>query len=202
MNNSKVLGLSEHFFMSVNNRSSRSDISRLQAGENLTNIDDLKYFKRNLVNAMKVPPGRITALAGDGTNFSNGKIGEVTQAEVAFARMVQRYQKPWEYIMVRLLIMTLNTRADFNDDIKREENFRIIFNRSNQFQNYIDADIINTNLDTFDKMMKHVRTPDNLGGVISIKYAQKIGLRWKDQDVVNNNKWLKEESELEETKTA
>lgn len=201
MNNSKVLGLSEHFFMSVNNRSSRSDISRLQSGENLSSIDDLKYFKRNLVNAMKVPPGRITALAGDGTNFSNGKIGEVTQAEVAFARMVQRYQKPWEYIMIRLFIMTLNTKPDFNDDIKCEENFRVIFNRSNQFQNYIDADIINTNLDTFDKMMKSVRTPDNLGGVISVTYAQKIGLRWKDQDIVNNNKWLKEEAESEANKT-
>lgn len=201
VNNSKVIGLSEHFFMAVNNRASHSDITRLPAGENLSNIDDLKYFKRNLVNAMKVPPGRITALAGDGTSFSNGKIGEVTQAEVAFARMVQRYQGPWEYIMVRLFVMVMNTRNDLNDDIKIEENFRVIFNRSNQFQNYIDADIINTNLDTFDKMMKHVKTAENPSGPLSAKYAQLTGLRWKDQDAVNNNKWLKEEADMQKAQT-
>lgn len=88
----KAIGLSEHFIIPVQGGSSGSSIERLPGGDQLGNIDDLKFFKRNLVNALMVPPGRITALAGDSVNYANGKIGEVTQAEVAFARLVDRYQ--------------------------------------------------------------------------------------------------------------
>jgi len=192
-NAGRVIGLGEHFFISTSSQSQGSSIERLDGGDNLGNIEDLKYFKRNLVNAMKVPPGRVTALAGEGENFSNGKIGEVTQAEVAFARMVQRYQIPFDKVMTRLFVMVLNTMNDISDDIKLEENFGILFNKANAFQNFMDAEIIKTNLETFDGMMKHVKTDDNPGGVLSIKYALRKGLRLSDAEISENSEQIKSE---------
>lgn len=198
-NGGRVIGLGEHFFISTSSQSQGSSIERLEGGDNIGNIEDLKYFKRNLVNAMMVPPGRITALQGDGENFSNGKIGEVTQAEVAFARMVQRYQIPFNRIMTRLFVMILNTTNDISDDIKLEENFAVHFNKANAFQNFIDAEIIKTNLETFDGLMKHVKTEDNPGGVLSIKYALRKGLRLTDAEIVENIDQIKAEKKaLEE----
>lgn len=193
-NYGRVIGLGEHFFISTSNQTQGSEITRLPGGENIGNIEDLKYFKRNLVNAMKVPPGRITALAGDGENYSNGKIGEVTQAEVAFARMVQRYQIPLDTLMTRLFVMILNTRNDINDDVKIEENFGVIFHKNNAFQNFIDAEILNTNLDTFEKIMRYVKTEENVGGILSKRYALVKGLRLSDAEMVDNDYWLKTEA--------
>jgi hypothetical protein len=197
-NSGRVIGLGEHFFISTSSQSKGSEITRLASGENISNIEDLKYFKRNLVNAMKVPPGRITALAGDGENYGNGKLGEVTQAEVAFARMVQRYQIPFDIILTRLFVMVLNTKNDISDDIKLEDNFAILFNKANAFQNYIDAEVLKTNLGTFDSMMKHVKTKENPGGVLSQTYAMRKGLRMSDSEMSENREDIKREQKYEE----
>lgn len=197
-NSGRVIGLGEHFFISTSSQSKGSEITRLPSGENISNIEDLKYFKRNLVNAMKVPPGRITALAGDGENYGNGKLGEVTQAEVAFARMVQRYQIPFDVILTRLFVMVLNTKNDISDDIKLEDNFAILFNKANAFQNYIDAEVLKTNLGTFDSMMKHVKTKDNPGGVLSQTYAMRKGLRMSDSEMSENREDIKREQKYQE----
>ena len=192
----RVIGLGEHFFISTSNFAKGSSIDRLPSGDNVNKIEDLKYFKRNLVNAMKVPPGRVTALAGDGENYANGKIGEVTQAEVSFARMVQRYQQPLDSLLTRLFVMILNTRTDISNDVKLEDNFSVVFNKSNEFQNYLDAEILNLNLGTFDGLMKHIKSEDNPSGVISKKFALVKGLRLNDSEITTNNTWLAEEAEV------
>jgi len=198
----RVIGMGEHFFISTSNQTQGSSIERLDSGDNISKIEDLKYFKRNLVNSMMVPPGRITALAGDGENYSNGKIGEVTQAEVSFARMVQRYQMPIDTLLTRLFVMVLNTKPDISDDIKLEENFGIQFNKANEFQNYMDAEILNTNLDTYDKIIKHVKSSENVDGKLSHKYALIKGLKFSDAELAQNNKWLVEEAkEAEESES-
>lgn len=194
----KVIGLGEHFFISTSNQTANSDITRLDSGDNVNKIEDLKYFKRNLVNSMKVPPGRVTALAGDGDSYSTGKIGEVTQAEVSFARMVQRYQMPMDTVLSRLFVMVLNTKSDIMDDIKIEENFDVIFNKANEFQNYIDAEINKTNLDMYDGLMKHVKSAENQGGAISKRYAFVHGLKLNDAEITQNQKWLDDEEKEEE----
>ena len=192
----RVIGLGEHFFISTSNFAKGSSIDRLPSGDNVNKIEDLKYFKRNLVNAMKVPPGRVTALAGDGENYANGKIGEVTQAEVSFARMVQRYQNPLDSLLTRLFVMILNTRTDISNDIKLEDNFSVVFNKSNEFQNYLDAEILNTNLGSFDALMKHIKSEDNPSGVISKKFALLKGLRLTNSEISTNATWLAEEAEV------
>ena len=189
-NYGRVIGLGEHFFMSTSNQTQGSKIERLPSGENISNIDDLKYFKRNLVNAMKVPPGRITALAGDGENYSNGKVGEVTQAEVSFARMVYRYQRPVAKMLRRLFVMVLNTKNMLSDDIKSEDNFDIKFNKMNSFQQYIDAEILNTNLGTFKSMMEFVWSEENPAGILSPDFALRRGLKMSDADLSFNTESL------------
>lgn len=189
-NYGRVIGLGEHFFMSTSSQTAGSKIERLPSGENISNIDDLKYFKRNLVNAMKVPPGRITALAGDGENYSNGKVGEVTQAEVSFARMVYRYQRPLAKMLRRLFVMVLNTKNMLSDDIKSEDNFDVKFNKMNSFQQYIDAEILNTNLGTFKSMMEFVWSEENPAGILSPDFALRRGLKMTDSDLAFNTESL------------
>ena len=190
-NYGRVIGLGEHYFISTSSRTTGSDISRLSSGENISNIDDLKYFKRQLVNAMHVPPGHVTALAGDGDNFSNGKIGEVTQSEVAFARMVHRYQEAVSHLLLRLYMMVLETKKEFSDDIKETEYYDIHFNKVNSFQNYIDSEVLTNNLNNYDAMVKHVRSDENPTGRLAPETALLVGLRLTDQQIADNDKFLR-----------
>ncbi|MCQ2123332.1 MAG: portal protein [Fibrobacter sp.] len=189
----KVVGLTEHYIIGVGQGRTGSSIERMNGGEQLGNIDDLKFFKRNLVNALMVPPGRITALAGDSQNYSQGKIGEVTQAEVSFARLVQRYQTPFENILVRLFVMVLNTDNSLSEDIKFQDLYRVRFRKSNGFQNFIDSEVWTTKLQVFDAMMKHVSSKENPSGALSKQAALRWGLRLDDEQYNLNKKWCKEE---------
>lgn len=193
VNTGRVIGLGEHFFISTSTQQANSSIERLDSGDNISRVEDVKYFKRNLVNAMKVPPGHVSALAGDGNNYTNGKIGEVTQAEVAFARMVYRYVQPMGRIFKKLFVMVLNTKPEFSDDIKLEENFDVIFNKSNSFQLYIDAEILSSRLEIFGNAMKYVHTQEDPSLPLSRKFAMIKALQLKDQDLVQNDIWLEAE---------
>lgn len=190
----KVVGLTEHYLIGLSQGRTNSSIERMQGGDQLGNIDDLKFFKRNLVNSLMVPPGRITALAGDSSNYSQGKIGEVTQAEVSFARLVQRYQTPIESILVRLFIMVLNTKKNIDDSFKVQENFNVRFKRSNGFQNFIDSEVWTTKLGVFDAMMKHVSSKENPSGALSKQAALRWGLRLTDAEYNQNKTWIQEEA--------
>jgi hypothetical protein len=189
----KAIGLTEHYIVSLSQGRTGSSIERMQGGNNLQNIDDLKFFKRNLVNSLMVPPGRITALAGDNQNYTQGKIGEVTQSEVSFAALVQRYQTPMEAIMVRLFVMVLNTMKNIDDSIKTEINFSVRFKRSNGFQNFIESEIWNTRLSTFDLMSKHCRSKENPDGMLPRKFALMKGLRVNSEEYNEIRTWLQEE---------
>ena len=192
-NYGRVIGLGEHFFMSVSNQTANSSIERLPSGDNVSNIEDLKYFKRNLVNSLMTPPGRVTALAGDGENYSTGKIGEVTQAEVSFARMVYRYQRPLGKVLRRLFVMVLNTKNMLSDDIKSEDYYDIKFNKANSFQNYIDSEILNTNINTFKGLMEFAVTDENPNAPLSQRFALVRGLKLTDAEISQNYEWKLEE---------
>ena len=192
----KVVGLTEHYLISASQGRTGSTIERLNGGEQLGNIDDLKFFKRNLVNALMVPPGRITALAGDAQNYSNGKIGEVTQAEVSFAFLVQRYQEAFSEIMTRLFVMVLDTHKEYEDSIKVIENFGVNFKKSNCFRNFINSDEWNARLETFKSIMENVVTADNPDAPLSKEFALRKGLRLNDSEMAENQKWLEKEKKI------
>ena len=189
----RAIGLSEHYIIPISQERAQSDIERLDGGTELGNIDDLKFFKRNLINSLMVPPGRITSLVGEKDNFSNGKIGEVTQGEVSFARLIGRYQTPIEIMIVRLFVMVLNTKQVINDDIKVQENFKVRFKRSNGFQNFIDAEVWTSRLTVFESMMKHTSTKDNPNGALAKQFALHYGLRITDDEYSKNKEWIKKE---------
>jgi len=89
--------------------------------------------------------------------------------------------------------MVLNTKNEIDNSVKIEENFGVIFEKTNAFQNYITSEVLNLNLDTFDKMMKWVKTPDNPGGVLSKQLALIKGLKMTDEDIVLNAQYMSEE---------
>ena len=180
-----------------NEEDTGSSIERMQGGDQLGNIDDLKFFKRNLVNSLMVPPGRITSLAGDSQNYSQGKIGEVTVAEISFARLVQKYQKPIRAILLKLFLMVLDTDKKIADRYKVPMNFRIKFKKANGFNDFIGAEVWNTRLGIFTQMMQHTASKENPGGVLAKEFALRRGLGLNDADYLENKEMLAREKREE-----
>lgn len=184
----RIIGLSEHFFIPVT-ATGGSSIERLQAGDNISKVDDINYFKRLLVNALKVPPGLVTALAGDGMNFSHGKMSEITQEQVKFFRMIMDYQQPLGEIMARAFTMVIALDPSINDDIVDQDNFDTEFSRDNYFQFYLDAEVNTTRFAALSE------AKDYIGTLFSKKFVLKRLFKLTDEEEALNQQWLEEEKQ-------
>jgi uncharacterized membrane protein YgcG len=140
-----------------------------------------------------VPPGRITCLAGDSQNYTQGKIGEVTVAEISFARLIQKYQRPMRSVLLKLFLMVLDTDRKIADRYKVPMNFRVKFKKANGFNDFIGAEVWNTRLGILSQMMQHTASKDNPAGVLAKEFALRRGLGLNDADYLENKEYLKKE---------
>lgn len=182
----RMIGMSEHFFVPIA-RGSSSSIERMAGGNNMQKVEDLELFKRLLVNALKVPPGLITALAGDKANFSSGKMGEITQEQAKYYRMIMDYQGSLGEAMVRLFVITLALNPRYVNDLVDDTLYTVKFARANYFQYYLKAEINATRAAALRDYK------DGIGTMFSNKFIYKEVLGWTDAMIMLNEQWLQEE---------
>jgi len=105
-----------------------TEVSTLPAGANLGDIDDVLYFKRRLVKAMKIPVSRMDA---EGALFSIGVSGEVTRDELKFTKYVDKVRRRFNTFFYDLLRTQLLLKKVVTEEEWKENKPKIgfIYNR-------------------------------------------------------------------------
>jgi len=71
-----------------------SKVDTLPGGDNLGSIDDLRYFKNELMRGLRVPSSYLPSGPEDGTaNYNDGKVGIAYIQEFRFSKFVERLQR-------------------------------------------------------------------------------------------------------------
>ena len=85
--------LEDYFFaQTADGRGSKVDT--LPGGNNLGEIDDLKYFNNKLLRGLRVPSSYLPTGPDDGTaQYNDGKVGVAYIQEFQFAKYCERLQK-------------------------------------------------------------------------------------------------------------
>lgn len=84
----------EDYFFAVTADGRGSDVDTLPGGENLGQIDDLKYFNNKMMRGLGVPSGYLPTGPEDGSNtYNDGRVGSAFIQEFRFSRVCQRYQR-------------------------------------------------------------------------------------------------------------
>ena len=76
-----------------------TEVSTLPGGQNLGELEDLKYFQDKLYKSLNVPASRMDG--GDG--FQIGKSDNIMRDEVKFSKFVGRMRKRFSYLFVDIL---------------------------------------------------------------------------------------------------
>jgi len=84
------LAIDEDFFIPVRQNSQGTRIETLPAGQNLGEIDDVKYFKDQILRTMSIPAGYLGGAEQGGTFDSKSFL---SQQDIQFARTIERIQK-------------------------------------------------------------------------------------------------------------
>ena len=89
----------EDYFFAQTAEGRGSRVETLPGGENLGQIDDLKYFNNKLLRGLRVPSSYLPTGPEDGTAvYSDGRVGTAFIQEYRFTNFCKRLQdliSPW-----------------------------------------------------------------------------------------------------------
>lgn len=77
-----------------------TEVTTLQGGANLGQMEEVDYFKRQLLTSLQVPIGRLQA---DSNTFNFGRAAEITREEVKFQKFISRLRLRFSFLFKELL---------------------------------------------------------------------------------------------------
>jgi hypothetical protein len=176
------LSINEDFFFPVGENGRGSSVDVLPGGQNLGEIDDLKYFNNKMARGLRVPSSYLPTGPDDSDRtMQDGKVGTALIQEYRFNQYCERLQA---LIMQKLddeFKMFMRWRG-FNIDAGL---FQIKFNPPQNFASYRQSELDNTRITAFASleqlpyMSKRFMLERFLG--LSQDEIQKNDKMWKEE---------------------
>ena len=109
------MSILEDFYMPRREGGRGTEISTLDGGQNLGEIEDVDYFKKKLYRSLNIPISRLEAENG----FNMGRSAEITRDELKFFKFVDRLEHRFSDLFlnalrVQLIMKGIMTEDDWN----------------------------------------------------------------------------------------
>ena len=127
------MSMLEDYFFAQTADGRGSKVDTLPGGENLGQIDDLRYFNNKLLRGLRIPSSYLPTGPEDGSAvYNDGKVGVAYIQEYRFAKYVERLQKQIQEDLDREFKMFMKYRGIEIDP----STFYIEFNKPMNFSSY------------------------------------------------------------------
>ena len=133
-----------------------TDVSTLSGGQNLGELEDIKYFQKKLYKSLNIPTSRLESEGG----FNLGKSTEITRDEIKFAKFIQRLRKKFselfqDLLKTQLILKGIITEEDWNTI---REFVIYDFQDDNHFQELKEMEILTERLGALQVINDYVGT--------------------------------------------
>lgn len=183
------MSILEDYFFAVTSEGRGSKVEVLPGGENLGDIDDLRYFNNKMLRALGVPSSYLPTGPEDGTAAVNdGRVGTAFIQEFRFAKVVTRYQQQ----VIEALDDEFKLFLKFRGISIDNSLFELKFTEAQSFSEYRQLELDSARINTFTALLD---VP-----FISKRYLLKTYLAWTDAQMAENERmWKEERSRLTKT---
>jgi hypothetical protein len=183
----KHMSMLEDFWLPRREGGKGTEITTLPGGQNLGEMDDVKYFQKKLLNALNVPVSRLEA--NDGGMMGLGRTTEVTRDEVKFAKFINRLRNKFSQIFDHALriqlvlkgVCTLEEWDKFREDIYYD------FVKDNNFTEMRDAELLRERINTATMLDPFI------GRYYSSAWVRKNVLQMTDEEIEKMQAEIEEE---------
>jgi hypothetical protein len=184
----KFLSMMEDFWLPRREGGKGTEITTLPGGQNLGELEDVKYFQKKLYNSLSVPISRLEPAQG----FSIGRSSEVTRDELKFAKFVDRLRNKFadifnQALRVQCVLKGICT-ADEWDQFK--ENIYYDFIKDNNFAELKEAELMKERLGLLGAVDPYT------GRYFSQAWIQRNVLRLTDDQIKEMQSEIDEEKEI------
>jgi len=184
----KHLSMLEDFWLPRREGGKGTEISTLPGGQNLGELEDVKYFEKKLYKSLNVP---ISRLNPESSGFSLGRSTEITRDEIKFSRFVEKLRSKFtdmfdQALRVQCVLKGICTNEEwkyFQDDIHYD------FIRDNNFTELKEAELMTNRLQLLGAVDAYT------GRYFSQSWIQRNVLRLTDDEIGEMQKEMDEEKE-------
>jgi hypothetical protein len=182
------LSMNEDYFFPVTADGRGSSVEVLPGGQNLGEIDDLRYFNNRLARGLRVPSSYLPTGPDDNTTpLSDGRVGTAMIQEFRFNQYCERLQAYMSHKLDEEFKLFMRWRG-FNIDSGL---FTLEFNPPQNFAAYRQSELDNARVSTFSTMEQYP--------YIAKRFALQRFLGLTEEEIKENEKLWREEQNKDNT---
>jgi len=177
------LSINEDYFFPTTAEGRGSKVETLQGGQNLGEIDDLKYFTNKLFRGLRIPSSYLPTGADDSqASYNDGRVGTAYIQELRFNKYCERLQALLTSVFDEEFKLFINNKGVNIDPSLFELKFNPPLNFASTRQSALDSERINT-FNTIQAVP-----------FMSKRFALKRFLGLSDEEVAENERLWGEEN--------
>jgi Bacteriophage T4-like portal protein (Gp20) len=182
----KFMSMMEDFWLPRREGGKGTEITTLPGGQNLGELEDVKYFQKKLYASLNVPVSRLNP---EQNGFSLGRSSEITRDELKFSKFVDRQRNKFsdlfdQALRVQCVLKGICTAEEW-DTFKEAIHFDYI--KDNNFSELKEAELITNRLQVLQQVDPYT------GRYFSDAWIQRNVLRMNDDEIKRMNKEIEQE---------
>ena len=184
----QYMSMLEDFWLPRREGGRGTEITTLAGGQNLGEIDDIKYFQQKLYRSLNVPISRLEAESG----FSLGRSTEITRDELKFTKYIGRLRKKFvvlfhDLLRTQLILKNIVTPEDWDNDMS--ELVKYDFIQDGYYSEIKESEMLKDRL----QMAQDLFNNQMVGKVYSMDFVMRRVLRMSDKDITDQRKKIADE---------
>ena len=184
----KHMSMLEDFWLPRREGGRGTEITTLPGGQNLGELEDVKYFQKKLYKSLNIPLSRLE----QESSFTIGRSNEITRDELKFAKFVGRLRKKFselfhDLLKTQLVLKGIMTLEDW-EELKENIQYDYIFD--NHFTELKDNELLTERLNTVGLIEPY------LGKYFSAEYVRKQVLHFTDEEIEELDIQIEKEKSL------
>ena len=185
----KHMSMLEDFWLPRREGGKGTEITTLPAGQNLGELEDVKYFRQKLLQSLNVPISRLEPQQGG--MIGMGRVTEVTRDEVKFTKFIQRLRNKFATVFdhaIRLQLVLKGVCTSEEWDQFREHIY-YDFKKDNNFTEMREAELLRERLNLLSVVDPYI------GRYYSAGWVKRHVLQMDDEEIEKMEKEISDEEE-------
>jgi len=170
------MSMLEDFWMPRREGGRGTEITTLDGGQNLGQMEDVMYLQQKLFRALGVPLSRMQGDSG----FNMGRSAEITRDEVRFNKFIDRLRHRFstlflDILRTQVILKGIMSEEDWN---RIHQEITFTFNNDSYFAELKDNDILRERLDIIAAVTPYI------GRFFSNDYVRKYFLKQSEEEIL------------------
>jgi hypothetical protein len=172
----KHLSMLEDFWLPRREGGKGTEITTLPGGQNLGELEDVKYFEKKLYKALGVPYSRMESQPG---GIGLGRSTEITRDELKFTKFIARLRNKFATLFDDLLRVQLITKGICTEEewLIFKEDIWYDFKKDNNFSEFKESELLQNRIQNLQLVDPYV------GRYFSMEWVRRKVLMMDDDEI-------------------